>query len=261
MQTLIVLIIVMAFLGFYINNSKTEKMIEKRDEKLNDSIVTEMVKEKLKETPLDEENKTDDIKPKNPVIGTKNFKNGFKKNNVIVDKGTVNGGFLYDTTRSKNLTEEWGHQGIEVENEIEPQESSYIKRNRIMNFYNNSVSFGKDGIGDNIVNSHPDIHDAKLKNNLKLMNISVNAIRNSQENSYKNNIDIMNTDPNNLLQYSKSKTLPSNFSEGRIKYTPKIDISDGKNVPLNNDIFNTRFSHDLTIDEDRKQINRLFLKK
>lgn len=259
MQTLIVLIILMAFIGFYINNSGVEKLDKTDFSGIADEVLTNKVKEELKETK--EEDNFKNVKVKNPVIGSKYINTGFKNNNVIIEKDNSNGGFSYDRDTQKNFTEEWGQQGVEVENEIEPQESSYIKRNRLMKMYNTSISFGKDGLSDNIVNSEPDIYDAKLKDNFKHLNIGINSIRNAQENAYKHNIDIMNTDPNNLLQYSKSKTIPSNFTEGKIKYTQKIDISDGKHVPLNNDIYNTKFGHDITIAEEKQQINKLFLKK
>ena len=267
MESLIVLLILLSFIGIYINFKNRETLIAKNTVsdpfKKSEDILKEKISEELKEEKINtpEEDQKTPVKTNN-IIGSANKVSNLlnTKQRVKNNVDNVQGNFSY-TRKINSLSGDEGSTGnkIEAESIRVTDEPSYIKRNRTLSIYGNKkLNYTQSNYEHTMI--EPDISDARNRDNIKGVNISFNILQNAHANSYKNNIDLEDTNKKELLVYSKNKILPGNFGNDKIEYTHNIDISNGEYIPSNNDIFNTG-NPNITINEDKKQINRLFLKK
>ena len=152
-----------------------------------------------------------------------------RKNKLIQETDSV-GGFNYSDIQGmikKNTT--WGQDGTKAynkESDIQPKYLYGLQRNK------NVMHFDKHFVEDSKQPTE-DVASSDIQERYKHMNTAFNQLTNANANSYKNNINLDNTESKKILTFSKSKILAPSFSFGYLDSKDPISLKSG--IPVNKD--------------------------
>tara|TARA_B100000963_G_scaffold361686_1_gene398708 strand:+ start:3488 stop:4321 length:834 start_codon:yes stop_codon:yes gene_type:complete len=274
MQTTVLILISISLIALYISFNDTETLTmggESHNDR--DSFLNEYVKKRF-EAKEKEVNELDGKKllendgklevvnerPLKDVLRVKTDNNniyGIKKHKAITEENTKSNALNYNFLSGMYLNSnpfDGGTEvavGPEIETDVVPAYKYGIKKKNL------EFNMFKDrGLSDGTI-SHEDVKSFDGKQTFKYMTLAKEQLRNAQENSYKNNIDVFDGQ-NDIIAYNYNTKINPNNTPDMLNYRDSIELN-------NNDITRRKESiNDPKIEESvlslKSMVNRRVLK-